>query len=56
LIGTSYFAYLRKKIFERVVLTPPFRLPAQMPNEACFYYAVQGASFVAFYFIVTFHE
>jgi len=38
------FELFDKRIFERVVLTPPFRLPAQMPNEACFYYAVEGES------------
>lgn len=38
------FELFEKKIFERVVLTPPFKLPTQMPNEACFYYAVNGNS------------
>lgn len=38
------FELFNKNIFERVVLTPPFKLPSQMPNEACFYYAVNGES------------
>jgi AraC-like DNA-binding protein len=38
------FELFEKGIFERVVLTPPFKLPTQMPNEACFYYAVNGDS------------
>ncbi|NQU86595.1 MAG: hypothetical protein HQ541_12615 [Mariniphaga sp.] len=40
----QYFELFEKSIFERVVLTPPFKLPTQMPNEACFYYAVNGDS------------
>jgi AraC family transcriptional regulator, exoenzyme S synthesis regulatory protein ExsA len=38
------FGLYNKRIFERVVLTPPARLLASMPNEACFYYAVKGNS------------
>lgn len=33
-----------KKTFEKAILKPPFRLLAQMPNEACFYYVVRGSA------------
>jgi len=33
-----------KPTFERVVGYPPLRLPVRMPNEACFYYIVEGDS------------
>ncbi len=36
------FDFQGKKIFEKAVLQPPFRLPVEMPNEACFYYIVSG--------------
>ncbi|MFK7920578.1 MAG: helix-turn-helix transcriptional regulator [Bacteroidia bacterium] len=38
------FDLLGKKIFEKAVLQPPFRIPAEMPNEACFYYIVSGCA------------
>lgn len=38
------FDLLGKKIFEKAVLQPPFRIPAPMPNEACFYYIVSGCA------------
>ena len=31
-----------KQIFEKIILEPPFKLTALMPNEACFLYAVRG--------------
>ncbi|WP_411031287.1 helix-turn-helix domain-containing protein [Spongiimicrobium sp. 3-5] len=31
-----------KKIFEKVVVSPPFRFFYSMPDEACFYYICQG--------------
>ncbi len=31
-----------RKTFERVVGKPPLRVPVMMPNEACFYYIVEG--------------
>ena len=31
-----------KKIFEKAIIEPPFRIAARMPNEACFYYVVRG--------------
>ncbi|MEL6841589.1 MAG: AraC family transcriptional regulator [Bacteroidota bacterium] len=33
-----------KKLIEKAVLQPPFRLPVSMPNEACFYYIVSGSA------------
>lgn len=36
------FELLGKKTFEKAVVKPPFRLIAEMPNEACFYYVVSG--------------
>ena len=36
------FNLFDKRIFERAVITPPMRLPAHMPNEACFYYVTSG--------------
>ncbi|MEM6346410.1 MAG: AraC family transcriptional regulator [Bacteroidota bacterium] len=36
------FDFHGKKIFEKVVLQPPFRLLVEMPDEACFYYIVSG--------------
>lgn len=38
------FEILGKPIFEKAVLKPPFRLIADMPNEACFYYVLQGCA------------
>ena len=32
------------KTFERIVGQPPMRVPVVMPNEACFYYIVEGDS------------
>ncbi|NND06783.1 MAG: hypothetical protein HKN87_10430 [Saprospiraceae bacterium] len=31
-----------KPIFVKAILAPHFRLMVEMPNEACFYYLVQG--------------
>ena len=31
-----------RKTFERIVGYPPMRAPVRMPNEACFYYIVEG--------------
>lgn len=33
-----------KKTFEKAVIKPPFRILAEMPNEACFYYVLRGNS------------
>jgi len=33
-----------KKAFEKAIMEPPFRFSAEMPNEACFYYLVEGCS------------
>lgn len=33
-----------KRVFEKAVLKPPFRIAADMPNEACFYYVVSGCA------------
>lgn len=33
-----------KGVFEKAILKPPFRLTAEMPDEACFYYVVQGCA------------
>lgn len=38
------FDLLEKKVFEKVILEPPFRLQASMPNDACFYYLVGGSA------------
>ncbi|MEL7535222.1 MAG: AraC family transcriptional regulator [Bacteroidota bacterium] len=38
------FDFQGKKIFEKAVLQPPFRIPVEMPNEACFYYIVSGCA------------
>jgi AraC family transcriptional regulator, exoenzyme S synthesis regulatory protein ExsA len=31
-----------KMLFEKVILTPPFKKPNPMPNEACFLYIIEG--------------
>lgn len=36
------FELFGKKIIEKAVIEPPFRIMAEMPNEACFYYIVEG--------------
>jgi len=40
------FDLFGKKTFEKAEAKPPFRFTYQMPNEACFFYIVQGASSV----------
>lgn len=35
---------LGKKTFEKTSLKAPFRILAEMPNEACFYYVIRGNS------------
>ncbi|MCG8326594.1 MAG: AraC family transcriptional regulator [Chitinophagales bacterium] len=42
--GYQQFDLWGKKIFEKAIIEPPFRLSAQMPNEACFYYVVRGTT------------
>ena len=38
------FDLFGKKTFEKAVAKPPYRFIYQMPNEACFFYIVQGCS------------
>ena len=38
------FDLFGKKTFEKAEAKPPFRFVYQMPNEACFFYVVQGCS------------
>lgn len=38
------FELAGRKTFERVVGCPPMRVPVVMPDEACFYYIVEGDS------------
>lgn len=38
------FDLFGKKTFEKAEAKPPFRFAYQMPNEACFFYLVQGCS------------
>ena len=33
-----------KDIFQRALIEPPLRLPAPMPNDACFFYMIRGGS------------
>ncbi len=33
---------LGKKVFEKAVVTPPFKNPNPLPNEACFLYVLEG--------------
>ncbi len=33
-----------RKIFEKAIIEPPFRIMAEMPNEACFYYVLTGCA------------
>lgn len=40
------FDLFGKKTFEKAEAKPPFRFIYQMPNEACFFYIVQGVSSV----------
>ncbi len=40
------FDLFDKKVFEKAVIEPPFRMMAEMPNEACFYYILQGSGVV----------
>lgn len=40
------FDLLNKKVFEKVVLQPPFRFQTSMPDDACFYYLVGGSASV----------
>ena len=44
--GHQQFDLFNKKVFEKAVIEPPFRIMADMPNEACFYYVVQGEAAV----------
>ena len=36
------FELYEKRVFEKAVVEGPFRFAAEMPNEACFYYLVEG--------------
>ena len=36
------FDLFGKLLIEKVTLEPPFRIKAPMPNEACFFYGIQG--------------
>lgn len=38
------FSLWNKPIFVKAVIAPPFRFMVEMPNEACFYYLVQGSA------------
>lgn len=38
------FDLFGKKTFEKAVIEPPFRFSAEMSNEACFYYVVNGCT------------
>lgn len=40
------FDLFGKKTFEKAEAKPPYRFIYQMPNEACFFYIVQGGSSV----------
>ncbi len=40
------FNLYEKSVFEKAVIEPPFRIMAQMPNEACFYYLTTGKATV----------
>ena len=40
------FELFGKKTFEKAIMEPPFRIFAQMPDEACFYYVLKGNSAV----------
>ncbi len=38
----KYLDLFEKMIFEKMILIPPFKTLAQMPDEACFLYVLQG--------------
>ena len=38
------FDLLNKKVFEKAVVEPPFRVVGNFPDEACFYYLVKGGT------------
>ena len=38
----QHFQLRGRKTFERIVGRPPLRVPVRMPDEACFYYVVEG--------------
>ncbi len=40
------FELFNRKVFEKAIVKPPFRLIAAMPNEACFYYILSGCTTV----------
>ncbi len=40
------FELFGKKTFEKAVVKPPFRMIAQFPDEACFYYITSGSASV----------
>jgi len=39
----KYYLY-GKKIFEKIVVVPPYKKPNPMPNEACFLFVVEGTN------------
>lgn len=39
-----------KMIFEKVILTPPFQKSNTMPEEACFFYVIDGIGEVKSFF------
>jgi len=42
MLDHKQFDLYGKKIFEKVIVKPPFRLTNQMPNDACFLYMEEG--------------
>jgi len=36
------FELFGKKIFEKVIIKPPFKIVAEMQHQACFYYVIKG--------------
>ena len=42
MLDHKQFNLYGKKIFEKVIVKPPFRLTNQMPNDACFLYMEEG--------------
>ena len=42
IIDHKKFDLFGKMAFEKAIVVPPFTMPTRMPNEACFFYVIEG--------------
>ena len=42
IVDHKTFNLFEKMAFEKAIVVPPFTMPTRMPNEACFFYVIEG--------------